>query len=287
MATETPSTDHPPKLPPENVALRAPPRPVTRLNRRMLAVLAGGLAEPLPPAPVQPPSPPPHPPQPVAAAPAPAAPAPAMAGEAAASLPFLSRPVPDGLEALFAGRSAGILPLASVLKEALLAPTWPLPLVPLGERLDRRNIAFEPDPRCGALPPAPEASLAFFPAPEGGLHRPAVLAAGRHLVEAVALMAGSGTVSDADFTFLDAALQALDGPTPQERTRLWAYVAALYAPPAPGRAVAEALGRLPAGERQVRIRAIRRVFPLEDARTRVCALRVAMVLDGLSADDLP
>jgi len=34
----------PPKVAPENVALRATPRPVTRLNRRMLAVLAGGLA---------------------------------------------------------------------------------------------------------------------------------------------------------------------------------------------------------------------------------------------------
>jgi type IV secretory pathway VirB10-like protein len=34
----------PPKIPPENVALRAQPRPVTRLNRRMLAALAGGLA---------------------------------------------------------------------------------------------------------------------------------------------------------------------------------------------------------------------------------------------------
>ena len=44
MSTEAPTTEQPPKLPPENVALRAPPRPVTRLNRRMLAVLAGGLA---------------------------------------------------------------------------------------------------------------------------------------------------------------------------------------------------------------------------------------------------
>ena len=33
-----------PKVAPENVALRAQPRPVTRLNRRTLAVLAGGLA---------------------------------------------------------------------------------------------------------------------------------------------------------------------------------------------------------------------------------------------------
>ena len=29
---------------PDNVALRAQPRPVTRLNRRTLAILAGGLA---------------------------------------------------------------------------------------------------------------------------------------------------------------------------------------------------------------------------------------------------
>jgi len=34
----------PPKVAPESVALRATPRPVTRLNRRMLAILAGGLA---------------------------------------------------------------------------------------------------------------------------------------------------------------------------------------------------------------------------------------------------
>ena len=33
----------PPKVDPDTLALRAPPRPVTRLNRRMLAVLAGGL----------------------------------------------------------------------------------------------------------------------------------------------------------------------------------------------------------------------------------------------------
>jgi type IV secretory pathway VirB10-like protein len=33
-----------PKVPPENVTLRAQPRPVTRLNRRMLAALVGGLA---------------------------------------------------------------------------------------------------------------------------------------------------------------------------------------------------------------------------------------------------
>ena len=44
MATETSATTPPPKVPPENVALRAAPRPVTRLNRRMLAVIAGGLA---------------------------------------------------------------------------------------------------------------------------------------------------------------------------------------------------------------------------------------------------
>ncbi|RYE45091.1 MAG: TrbI/VirB10 family protein [Hyphomicrobiales bacterium] len=44
MTTEAPATEQAPKLPPENVALRAPPRPVTRLNRRMLAMLAGGLA---------------------------------------------------------------------------------------------------------------------------------------------------------------------------------------------------------------------------------------------------
>ena len=33
----------PPKVDPDTLALRAPPRPVTRLNRRMLAVLAGAL----------------------------------------------------------------------------------------------------------------------------------------------------------------------------------------------------------------------------------------------------
>ena len=33
----------PPKVDPDALALRAPPRPVTRLNRRMLAVLAGAL----------------------------------------------------------------------------------------------------------------------------------------------------------------------------------------------------------------------------------------------------
>lgn len=247
--------------------LAAPPSPAT-------------VAEPeVPAAPypwLQPPAPPERAPAPAARAPeAPAEPprAPASAG-------------PDGLEAAFGGRSVGIVPMAGVLKGARLAPTWPLPLSALGRVLDQRDIAFEPDPRCGALPPAPEASLAFFPAEKGGRHRPAVLAAGRYLVEAVALMAGSGQVSDADFTFLDVALQAIDGPAPEERTRLWAYVAALYAAPAPGRAVAEALGRLSAGERAERIRGIRRVFPLEDARTRVCALRLAMVLDGIAGDDL-
>ncbi len=34
----------PPKADPEAMALRAPPRSVVRLNRRMLAVIAGGLA---------------------------------------------------------------------------------------------------------------------------------------------------------------------------------------------------------------------------------------------------
>ncbi len=34
----------PPKVAPESLELRARPRPVTRLNPRMLAVLAGGLA---------------------------------------------------------------------------------------------------------------------------------------------------------------------------------------------------------------------------------------------------
>lgn len=38
------SLDPQPKVAPEQVALRAQPRPVTRLNRRMLAVLAGGVA---------------------------------------------------------------------------------------------------------------------------------------------------------------------------------------------------------------------------------------------------
>ena len=46
-APDTPDSavpDVPPKVAPENVMLRSQPRPVTRLNRRMLAVLAGGLA---------------------------------------------------------------------------------------------------------------------------------------------------------------------------------------------------------------------------------------------------
>lgn len=43
-APAAPSPTMPPKVAPENVALRATPRAVTRLNRRMLAVLAGGLA---------------------------------------------------------------------------------------------------------------------------------------------------------------------------------------------------------------------------------------------------
>jgi len=40
---DVPLPDAPPKAAAENVALRAPARPVTRLNRRMLALLAGGL----------------------------------------------------------------------------------------------------------------------------------------------------------------------------------------------------------------------------------------------------
>ena len=43
-APDTSVPDVPPKVAPENVTLRSQPRPVTRLNRRMLAVLAGGLA---------------------------------------------------------------------------------------------------------------------------------------------------------------------------------------------------------------------------------------------------
>lgn len=39
-----PPAPQPAKVAPESVALRAAPRPVTRLNRRMLAVLTGGLA---------------------------------------------------------------------------------------------------------------------------------------------------------------------------------------------------------------------------------------------------
>lgn len=41
---DIPVPDTAPKVAPENVALRAQPRPVTRLNRRTLAILAGGLA---------------------------------------------------------------------------------------------------------------------------------------------------------------------------------------------------------------------------------------------------
>lgn len=43
-APDTAVPDVPPKVAPENVTLRSQPRPVTRLNRRMLAVLAGRLA---------------------------------------------------------------------------------------------------------------------------------------------------------------------------------------------------------------------------------------------------
>lgn len=42
--TDIPEPSVPPKAAPEDVTLRAPPRPVTRLNRRMLAALAGGLS---------------------------------------------------------------------------------------------------------------------------------------------------------------------------------------------------------------------------------------------------
>ena len=38
------ATPQPGKVTPEAVALRAQPRPVTRLNRRTLAILAGGLS---------------------------------------------------------------------------------------------------------------------------------------------------------------------------------------------------------------------------------------------------
>jgi type IV secretory pathway VirB10-like protein len=41
---DIPVPDVPPKAPPENVTLRAQPRAVTRLNRRMLAALVGGLS---------------------------------------------------------------------------------------------------------------------------------------------------------------------------------------------------------------------------------------------------
>ena len=40
---DAPIPDAAPKVAPENVALRAQPRPVTRLNRRTLALLTGGL----------------------------------------------------------------------------------------------------------------------------------------------------------------------------------------------------------------------------------------------------
>lgn len=43
-APDVPVPEAPPKTTAENVALRAQPRPVTRLNRRMLAALAAGLA---------------------------------------------------------------------------------------------------------------------------------------------------------------------------------------------------------------------------------------------------
>ncbi len=43
-AAAAPPPGIPPKVAPDNVALRATPRPVTRLNRRMLEILAGGLA---------------------------------------------------------------------------------------------------------------------------------------------------------------------------------------------------------------------------------------------------
>jgi hypothetical protein len=44
MATTDQDPPPIPKIDPERVALRASPRPVTRLNRRMLAVLGGTLA---------------------------------------------------------------------------------------------------------------------------------------------------------------------------------------------------------------------------------------------------
>ena len=40
---DVPIPDAAPKVAPENVALRAQPRPVTRLNQRTLALLTGGL----------------------------------------------------------------------------------------------------------------------------------------------------------------------------------------------------------------------------------------------------
>jgi len=43
MTPDQPQPEPSPKVAPEQVALRAQPRPVTRLSRRMLAVLAGGL----------------------------------------------------------------------------------------------------------------------------------------------------------------------------------------------------------------------------------------------------
>ena len=42
--SDLPVPDVPPKAAPEDVTLRAQPRAVTRLNRRMLAALAGGLS---------------------------------------------------------------------------------------------------------------------------------------------------------------------------------------------------------------------------------------------------
>jgi type IV secretion system protein VirB10 len=44
QTSDVPIPDAAPKVAPENVALRAQPRPVTRLNRRTLALLGGGLA---------------------------------------------------------------------------------------------------------------------------------------------------------------------------------------------------------------------------------------------------
>lgn len=44
ITVEVPVPDTPPKVAPENVTLRAQPRAVTRLNRRMLAALLGGLS---------------------------------------------------------------------------------------------------------------------------------------------------------------------------------------------------------------------------------------------------